>query len=100
MSKLNTLWILLSRSKYLIVVVIGVVIVGFVDENSFVKRIKNNVRIRELNGQISEYREQYDRDEAMLRELRHNPDAVVRIAREKYFMKMEDEDIFVFSEEN
>lgn len=97
---MNTLWTILGRSKYLIVVVVGVLVVGFVDENSFVKRIKNNMRISELNGQISEYREQYARDEALLRELRHNPDAVVRIAREKYFMKMEDEDIFVFSEED
>lgn len=97
---MSTLWTILGRSKYLIVVVAGVLIVGFVDENSFVKRIKNNMRISELSGQISEYREQYARDEALLRELRHNPDAVVRIAREKYFMKMEDEDIFVFSEED
>lgn len=89
---------IISRSRYLIVVVAGIVIVGFMDENSFVRRVRNAIRIHELKEQIAEYNEQYKRDEAMLREIRHNPDAVARIAREKYFMKKDDEDVFVLRE--
>ena len=37
---MNTLWKLLSYYKYLIVVVVGVLVVGIVDENSFAKRVQ------------------------------------------------------------
>ena len=35
-----------------------------------------------------------------IRELNHNPKAMERIARERYFMKEDDEDIFVLSDDN
>ena len=35
-----------------------------------------------------------------IRELNHNPKAMERIARERYFMKHEDEDIFVLSDDD
>ena len=35
-----------------------------------------------------------------IHELNHNPKAMERIARERYFMKHDDEDIFVLSDDN
>lgn len=99
MSKLNYIWRLIGHNKYWIVTVAGIVIVGFVDDNSFMQRIKYETEISDLEEQIDEYRAQYEHDEALLKEIHRNPEAVARIAREKYFMKKEDEDIFVFSEE-
>ena len=34
-----------------------------------------------------------------LKELNTNPDAIAKIARERYFMKADDEDIFVLSDD-
>ena len=42
----------------------------------------------------------YERDKAKIRELDRNPKAMEKIARERYFMKTDDEDIFVLREEN
>ena len=40
MDKLATLWAFVCRRKYLITLVVFVVIVGFLDENSIVRRME------------------------------------------------------------
>ena len=45
--------------------------------------------------EIDYYQGQYERDMDKLRRLDTDPKAIVEIAREHYFMKNEDEDIFV-----
>lgn len=99
MKKLNFIWRLIGHNKYWIVTIVGVVIVGFVDDNSFMKRAEYEMEIRDLKEQIDKYRTQYAHDEALLKDMRRNSEAVTRIAREKYFMKMDDEDVFVIRED-
>jgi cell division protein FtsB len=99
MSKTNPIYAFLSHNKYWLVLIVGVLIVGFFDENSFVQRIKYDMEISELEAQIDKYNAQYERDERQLKELRRNPKAITKIARERYFMKADDEDIFVLSDE-
>lgn len=88
-----------SALKYVVVLVAGVAIVGFLDENSVWSRIRNRRNIDELQAEIKLYREQYERDRAQLRRLDADPKAIEKIARERYFMKMDDEDIFVLSDD-
>lgn len=99
MKKLNFLWSFLGNNKYWIVIIIGVLIVAVFDENSFYQRVKYQMQIRELKAQIADYKVQYERDEAQLKDLKRNPKAITKIARERYFMKADDEDIFVLSED-
>ena len=40
-----------------------------------------------------------EKDKATLERLMNDPDAVVEVARERYYMKTEDEDIFIIEEE-
>jgi cell division protein FtsB len=96
-SKLNAIWNFLSHYKYLIVVVIGIAIVGFLDENSFMHRMKYEMQISDLKAEIKKYQLRHEADSIQLRELRLNPKAIEKIARGRYFMKTDDEDIFVFS---
>ena len=85
--------------KYAVVAIIGGVIVGFLDENSFYSHFKNMQRISELQEETEKYNADYRRDQARIRELDRNPKAMEKIARERYFMKADDEDIFVLSDE-
>ena len=62
--------------KYSVVCIIGVLIVGFLDEKEF------------------------ERDQAQIRELDKNPKAIEKIARERYFMKEDNEDIFILSDDD
>lgn len=98
MSKLLTIWNYIRRHKYLITVLIFIVVIGFLDENSLVQRIKHRNEISALNGEIEKYRKQYEEDTEKLKELTTNPEALEKIAREKYLMKKPNEDIFVFEE--
>lgn len=99
MAHLGSLWRFLSHNKYWIVIFIGVLIVGFLDENSFLQRINYELQIRDLKTQIEEYNNRYENDSRQLRELIRNPKAIEKIARERYFMKADDEDIFVLSDD-
>ena len=47
-NRFGFIWRFISRHKYLIVVIIGVLVVGFLDENSFMKRIQYELQINEL----------------------------------------------------
>ena len=60
---------------------------------------KNQQKIGELQDEIQRHTEQYNRDRKQIKMLDSNPKAIEKIARERYFMKEDDEDIFVFSNE-
>ena len=98
MSQLLTLWNYIRHHKYLITVLIFAVIIGFLDENSLVQRYQHKDEIRTLKSEISRYREQYETDTRKLKELTANPEALEKIAREKYLMKKSNEDIYIFEE--
>lgn len=83
--------------KYAIVVIFAVVVVGFVDENSVYNHFVNLNKIAELQDEIDKYRAIYNRDQAQLYRLERDPKAMEKIARERYFMKRADEDVFVLS---
>lgn len=85
--------------KYAVVAVLGVVIVGFVDDNSVWSHLRNSHRIAELEEEIAEYQERFEHDEARLEQLERDPKAIEKIARERYFMKTDEEDIFVLSDD-
>ena len=86
--------------KYAVVMIAGIAIVGFLDDNSFWSHFKNMQRISELREETEKYNADYRRDQARIRELDRDPKAMEKIARERYFMKADDEDIFVLSSDD
>ena len=100
--RIKTYVLLVWRSqalKYAVVCIVGVLIVGFLDENSIWSHMKNRQRIDELTEEKARYNAAFQRDQAQIRELERNPKAMERIARERYFMKADDEDIFILSDD-
>lgn len=97
--KLNIVWGMIAHYKYVIVIVLGIVLVGFVDDNSFVQRVKYDLQINELKDQIKAYDETHAKNAEALHELKRDPKTIEKIAREKYFMKTDDEDVFVLSDD-
>ena len=98
-SRLGVVWSFISHYKYLVVIVLGVIIVGFIDENSFMRRIQLELKISDLRSDINKYNKQYQDDSRQLREIRRNPKTIEKIARERYFRKADDEDIYVLSDD-
>ena len=98
MSKLMTIWTYIRKHKYLITIVAFLVIIVFLDENSLIQRAQHRQEISNLTSEIEKYRKQYEEDTEKLKELTSNPEALEKIAREKYLMKKPNEDIFIFEE--
>ncbi|WP_294630700.1 septum formation initiator family protein [uncultured Bacteroides sp.] len=98
MSKLINIWNYIRKRKYLITVIAFSVIIGFLDENSLIRRLSYEREISLLKEEIEKYRADYEENTRRLNELSTNPEAIEQIAREKYLMKKPNEDIYVFEE--
>ena len=90
-------WI--GRFKYVIVVVGGVLLITVLGENSMLQRYRYGRQIAELEDEIERQDARFVQDSIRLVEMERNPEEVRKIARERYFMKAADEDIFVLSDE-
>lgn len=99
MSRLTPIFNLIGHYKYVVTIVVGIVIVGFLDENSFLKRVQLELEVSDLKSEIERYKVIHDSNSRQLKELKYNPDAFGKIARERYFMKADDEDIYVLSDD-
>lgn len=99
MGRLKLIMALVGHYKYAIVIIAGIILVGFVDENSFMHRVQLEMQISDLTDEINQYNEQNAADLQKLRELRRGVKAYERIARERYFMQADDEDIYVLSDD-
>lgn len=85
----------IGRYKYWIVLVLFLLIVLVASDNSMVKRVVQKREIHELQEQLRRSSEQKQQNEMMLNELSNDSLVIDRIAREKYNMHREDEDLFL-----
>ena len=100
MSKLKVVWNYVRRHKYLITILAFLLIIGVLDEeNSLIQRVKHKREIFELKREIKHYRNQYEESSRELKELTSNPEVMEKAAREKYLMKKQNEDIYIFEED-
>ncbi len=98
----TSIWLFIKAStwfKYALVTVFAVVFIGFVDENSVWNHFRNKQTISDLQDEIEEYNKQHEDNQKRIRELDRDPKAMEKIARERYYMKADDEDIFVLSDD-
>lgn len=85
--------------KYIVVTVIAIVFIGFVDENSIWRHMRNRQHISELQDEIKRMTDQHNYNQSQIRLLGNDTKAIEKIARERYFMKTDEEDIFVLSDD-
>ena len=99
MDKLASFWSFVRKHKYLITVSLFAVVIGFLDENSIVRRLGYAREENRLRDEIEKYRKEYEENTERLNELTVDSTAIERVAREKYLMKKPYEDIYVFEED-
>jgi cell division protein DivIC len=81
-------------NKYLIILVIFVVWMGFFDENSYLNHRELNQEIDKLEDANEYYKEQIEMDQKVIDNL-NDPDSLEKYAREEYKMKKENEEIYI-----
>lgn len=89
----------LRYKKYIVVIVAGVLLVGFLGESSVVAHMRNMRRISHLQAEKTRYENEYKFYQDEIFNLQTNPKAVEQRARELYFMHTPDEDVFVLSDD-
>lgn len=95
-NRLIQIWNCIRRYKYLFVTGVFILVIGVLDENSFWNRYDTKKQMNEMRREIRRYTEMYEHDTERLMDLNKNPETITRIARERYLMKGEQEDVFVF----
>ncbi len=81
-------------TKYIITLVVIVLVVGFLDDNSLWHRRERIQEIEKLQAEIDIFKTKYEEDTRKLNSL-DEYDCVVRLAREKYLMHRPDEDVYI-----
>lgn len=95
MSKFYSFWAFFRRHKYIVTISAIILIVGFLDENSIWNRHKRKATMNRLRSEIQHNRAEYEIADKQLKNLDGNRDAMEKVARERYYMKRENEDVFV-----
>lgn len=87
-------------NKYLVVLALGVLLVGFFSDSSVVAHIGNMSRMKELRAEIAQHKALTKANLEQIYLMQTDMKVVERVAREQHFMKMDDEDVFVLSDDD
>ena len=86
-------------SRYLLAAVAFGVWWMFFDRNDFFAQRERRQELKELNQKIEYYRKQVNDTKQELGSLQNDPAMLEKYAREKYFMKKDNEEIFIIEPE-
>ena len=85
-------WIL---NKYFVTVLAFLVWMVFFDSTSFLVINDLNREINKYEDQLSYYKQEYEKNDQFYKKLMNNKDEKEKFARENYFMKKPNEEIFI-----
>lgn len=88
----------LWRIKIWVLAAIFISILTFDSEEGFLAQYALRSDISRLEQELEENKQQFEKDSRALEELETNPHTAERIARERYLMKRENEDVYLFVE--
>ena len=89
-------WII--KHKYLAVTIIFLLILIFFDENNIIKHIQLRRQESQLKAEIKELQQEHDIIMRKLGELEKDAEVLEKVAREKYGMLLDNEEIFIIKE--
>tara|TARA_B100001939_G_C16811612_1_gene560264 strand:- start:369 stop:680 length:312 start_codon:yes stop_codon:yes gene_type:complete len=90
----NSKFFKIVSNLYILISVVFFIWIFFIDSNSILVNIKLNKEIRELKERKDILENQIQMDKKIISNLQ-NPDSLEKYAREKLYMKKENEEIFI-----
>ncbi len=85
----------LLRNKYLLAGISFSVWMLFFDKNNLLEQRERLTELNNLEKSKAYFAEQIKLERAFSEELKTNPAAIEKFAREKYFMKRDNEDLYI-----
>ena len=86
------------RHKYWFATLVFLLIIVLLDENNLIRHLQNRREIAALEAEKEKYKRDYEASSRKLQELEADPEMIEKIAREKYGMHTEKEDIFIIED--
>lgn len=85
----------LLRNRYMLTVLVFLVWIMLFDNNNLVNRYRYMKNLRQLENDREYYMERIEEDRRKLNELKTSDENLEKFAREEYFMKKDNEDIYI-----
>ena len=85
----------LLANKYMLTLVAFCIWMAFFDTRDIFSQMSRRNELQQLNTKIDYYKGQIDTTKDELKNLKNNREAMEKYAREKYFMKKDNEEIFI-----
>ena len=82
-------------NKYWVVIIFSLIVTFTVGDSNLYKRHQYDEKIRELEQEIKFYQKEIEMNRKKLDDLNTSKERLERHAREEYFMKKPDEDVFI-----
>ena len=89
---------LAGLNKYWLVTILFFAVTFFIGDSNLYNRYKYDEKIRTLENEINRYKKEIEQNKKKIQELQTDKVGLEQFAREEYFMKKEDEDIFIIEE--
>ena len=83
------------NNKYILTILIFLVWMTFLDRHNFISRFQQQQKLNVAKAKIDYYDEQIQKVKQDTEELFTSHKSIEKFAREKYYMKKPDEDVFV-----
>ncbi|CAN5764210.1 septum formation initiator family protein [soil metagenome] len=93
--KVIRILVYIVSSRYLLAITAFAIWITFFDESNLFVQRQRTKELNDLNKKIEYYKGQVDQTKQELNDLQNDPVILEKYAREKYFMKKDNEDIFV-----
>ena len=85
------------RNRYAITLLFFLLWVLFIDQNNIITQYEYRKQLNELEREKVYFSKEIEKTSKELEELSTNPKLLEKFAREKYFMKKDNEEVFLFT---
>ncbi|MDF1672618.1 MAG: septum formation initiator family protein [Vicingaceae bacterium] len=86
------------KNKYAITILVFLIFLLFFDQNNILTQYSYRDQLDKLETEKEYFNQEITKTRKELEELTKNPATLEKFAREKYYMKKENEEVFVFTD--
>ena len=97
MSKIKNIISLINNKKYYITLIIFSIWITFISSPNILGIQNSKTKKKKINQKINYYSKEINKNSEELDKIKNDTPYIIKLARENYFMKKENEDIFIIN---
>ncbi len=95
MKKASLIIVRVLKNKYLLSLMVFAVIMLFSDHNNLIGQWQRKQELHTLEAKKAYYEQEIEKTKTTLADLENNPGAIEKYSRENFYMKKDNEDLFI-----